>query len=187
VDDILSQGGDRGPSPWPRRLTLIAALVAVVAVVVGAVVYLVRPQHQHAPTAAHRTEVSPSPTPASSGLEVEPSAPPGPSGIIGRTLAWDPSVRLPVAGTQPVWFSPASGRSEAIGGLPAGRGGYQFTRVVGGWAVQARATSTTVCDSCAGSPTPVWFLADGAQSATGVGTANLVAPGAPTAASCWCR
>ena len=25
MDDILSQGGDREPSPWPRRLTMLGA------------------------------------------------------------------------------------------------------------------------------------------------------------------
>jgi hypothetical protein len=30
VDDILSQGGDREPGPWPRRLVMIVALIVVV-------------------------------------------------------------------------------------------------------------------------------------------------------------
>jgi hypothetical protein len=28
-DDVISQGGDREPGPWPRRLTVIAVLVAL--------------------------------------------------------------------------------------------------------------------------------------------------------------
>ncbi len=171
MDDILSQGGDREPSRWPRRLAVIAVAVAVVA---GSAVYLSRPHH-HAPAAAARSPISASPA---------ASVPPGPSGILGPTLAWDPSLRLPDAATQPVWFSPANGRSAPIGGLPADQSGYQFTRALGGWAVQARAAAATSCGSCAGLPTPVWFLADGAQSVTPVGTANLVAPAA-TAGALW--
>lgn len=173
MDDILSQGGDRGPGPWPRRLAMIAALVVVA---VGGAVYLSLSRPQHAPTAAHRTPATASPAPAPTSA-VALSLPPEPDGIPGRTLAWDPSLRLPVAGTQPVWFSPASGRSEPIGGLPADRSGYQFIRVVGGWAVQASAASPTACGSCAGPPAPVWFLADGARSVTRIGTANMIAPG----------
>ncbi len=164
MDDILSQGGDREPSPWPRRLAMIAALVVVVA---GGAVYLALPRHQHAPVAAHRARL-----------------PAGPDGIAGRTLAWDRSLRLPVAGVRPVWFSPASGRSEPIRGLPADRSGYQFTRVAGGWAVQAIPALPAGCGSCAGPPAPVWFLADGARSVIRIGTANLVAPAA-TAGAVW--
>jgi hypothetical protein len=42
--------------------------------------------------------------------------------------------------------------------------------------VQADAAAKTACGDCAGPPRPVWFLADGAQSATPVGAADLVAP-----------
>ena len=112
------------------------------------------------------------------------SLPPGPDGIAGQTLTWDRNLRLPDAGAQPVWFSPASGRSEPIGGLPANLSGYQFTRVVGGWAVQATPALPAGCGSCAGPPAPVWFLADGARSVTRLGTANLVAPAA-TAGAVW--
>ena len=172
MDDILSQGGDREPSPWRRRLAVIAALAVVIT---GGAVYLSR-SGQHAPGAAHPT-ASASPAPA-------PSLPPGPYGITGRTQAWDPSLRLPAGGAQPVWFSPASGRADPIGGLPADRSGYQFIRAMGGWAVQASPAARTACANCAGPPAPVWFLADGARSVTRVGTANLVAPAA-TAGAVW--
>jgi hypothetical protein len=165
-DDVLSQGGDREPSRWPGRLAIIAAVIAVIA---GGAVYLSRP-HPHTPAATARSQVSASPAGS--------SAPPGPSGILGQTLAWDPGLRLPDAATRPVWFSPATERSAPIGGLPADASGYQFTRVRGGWAVQARAAAAASCGSCAGLPTPVWFLADGAQTVTPVGPANLVAPAA---------
>jgi hypothetical protein len=175
MEDILSQGGDHDPSPWPRRLAVIAAVIAVIT---GGAVYLSLPHHQ-APAAAHKAPASPSPS-ASAVL----SAPPGPNGILGQTLAWDRSLRLPDAGDQPVWFSPASGGADPIGGLPADGSGYQFTRVAGGWAVQAGPAAPAACGSCAGRPTGVWFLADGARSVTRLGTANLVAPAA-TAGAVW--
>ncbi|HEY0934769.1 MAG TPA: hypothetical protein VGD91_13630 [Trebonia sp.] len=171
MDDILSQGGDRDPSPWPRRLAVIAALVAVVA---GGAAYL----------GLHRSRVTASPVPAPTAAPGLQAGPAGPGGIAGPTLAWDSGLRLPVAGAQPVWFSPASGRSALIGGLPADSAGYQFTRVADGWAVQASRAGITGCGGCAGPPTPVWFLADGGPAATRVGTANLVAPGA-TAGAVW--
>jgi hypothetical protein len=167
LEDILSQGGDREPSPWPRRLAIIAAVVVLV---VGGAVYLGLSRSPQAPVAARRAPVSPGP----SAL----SLPPEPDGIAGQTLAWNRALRLPAAGTRPVWFSPASGRSEQIVGLPPNRSGYQFSRVAGGWAVQAGPAAPAACGGCAGPPAPVWFLPDGARSVTMVGRANLVAPAA---------
>ncbi len=159
---------------------MIAALIVVV---VGGAVYLSLPRHQHAPVATKRTPVTASPAPVPAG-SAAPSLSPAPDGIAGQTLAWDRNLRLPVAGSHPVWFSPASGRSEPIGGLPTDRSGYQFIRVIGGWAVQASPALPAGCGSCAGPPAPVWLLADGAQSVTRAGTANLVAPAA-TAGAVW--
>jgi len=34
MDDLLILGSDREPSPWPRRLTVVAVLIAVAAVVI---------------------------------------------------------------------------------------------------------------------------------------------------------
>jgi hypothetical protein len=140
MDDILSQGGDGDPSPWPRRLAVIGALtlaaVAAVAAVAG-VVYATLPRHP---------------------------------------VAWAGSVRLPVAGPRPAWFSPATGGSEPIAGLPADSAGYQFTRIGGGWAVQASSAGRTECGDCTAPSLPVWFLADGARAVTRVGTANQVTP-----------
>ncbi len=144
-EDILSQGDDRPPSQWPRRLGVIAAVAAVAAVAIGGVVYLSRPHGRPAASAAPSASVTP-PTPAT--LSPEPVASPefarlpvGPHGIVGPTAPWDDSLRVPLSGTQPAWFWPATGRSETIGGLPADDSGYQFTRVGGGWAVQADVTS----------------------------------------------
>ena len=105
--------------------------------------------------------------------------PVGSNGIVGPTAPWEDSLRVPLSGTQPAWFWPATGRAETIGGLPADDSGYQFTRVGGGWAVQADVTSCGGGD-CVAPPGPVWFLGNGAQSAIPVGTADLVAPAAGT-------
>ena len=173
VDDILSQGGDgdREPSPWPRRLALIGVLVLAVA---GGVVYLALPRHQHSPAAA---------VPAPTGLAA-PALPAEPDGIGGPTLPWAAGLRLPAAGTRPAWFSPATGRSAPIGGLPADSSGYQFIRTDHGWVVQPNSAGKTAHDDYAVPPLPVWFLADGAVSVTRVGTANQVAPAA-TAGALW--
>ncbi len=179
-EDILSHGDDRPPSPWPRRLGVIAAVVAVA---IGGVVYLSRPHGRPAASAAPSASATP-PSPAT--LSPEPVASPefirlpvGRKGITGQTATWEDSQRVPVSGTKPAWFWPATGRAETIGGLPADDSGYQFTRVGGGWAVQADRTSCGGGD-CATPPGPVWFLGNGAQSAIPVGTADLVAPAAGT-------
>jgi hypothetical protein len=188
MDDILSQGGDREPSPWPRRLAVIGAVLLVV---VGGVIYVSHSRPPHSPPAAVPTPLISSPVPAPVGLAV-PGLSDEPDGIHGRTLPWADSLRLPVTGARPAWFSPATGRSAPIGGLPAGNSGYQFTRVSGGWAVRAGPAARVeaaggrglACGDCAGPPPPVWFLADGARSVTRVGTANQVAPAA-TAGALW--
>jgi hypothetical protein len=174
-DDILSQGEDREPGQWPRRLTVIAALIAVV---VGGAAYLSIPRHGHAPPAAQQTPGATLPSPVFPSSPAAVSVPLGPDGIAGRTLAWDRTLRLPSAGSRPVWFSPASGRAEPIAGLPPDPSGYQFTRADGGWAVQSGSAEPAKCGDCAGVPLPVWFLADGARAATPLGTASLVAPAA---------
>ena len=156
MEDILSQGGDREPSRWPRRLGVIGA--AVLVVVLG-VVLLTRPGHSHSPAAAPSTSAEP-------------------TRIAGPALPWAGSARLPVAGSQPAWFSPATGVSARIGGLPADSAGYQFTRADGGWVVRAGSGGELASGDAAMPPLPVWFLADGARSATRIGTANQVTPAA---------
>src|SRR5580698_8680641 len=52
MEDILSQGGDREPSRWPRRLGVIGA--AVLVLVLG-LVYLSRTGHSRSPAAAAST------------------------------------------------------------------------------------------------------------------------------------
>lgn len=89
MHDILSQGGDREPSPWPRRLAISAAPILVA---VAGVVYLSLAHHQHAPVATPRTTATASQAPVPAG-QAAPSLPP-----------------------EPTWFSPASGRSEPLPG-----------------------------------------------------------------------
>jgi hypothetical protein len=167
--DILGQGGDRQPGPWPLRLAVIAALLLAAVLIV-----LHLPRHQHPPAgpagaaAGRRTSLPALARPAAAQ----------PDGVIGQTLPWVSGLRLPVAGEQPAWLWPASGRVKAIGGLPRDSSGYQFTAVAGGWAVQASPGAQPACGGCAGPPRPVYFLAGGAQSVTEVGLANAVAPGA---------
>ena len=171
MDDIISQGGERDPGRWPRRLAVIGAPLLVA---VASIAYAGLAHHQHSPASA-----SPAVTAsAASG----PANLAGPDGIGGPALPWAGRLRLPVAGTQPAWFSPATGRSEPIGGLPADSAGYQFTRVDGGWAVQASPGGSTECGDCDVPSLPIWFLADGTRSVTRVGTANQVTPAAAAAA-----
>jgi len=168
MEDILSQGGDREPSRWPRRL---AAIGAIVVVAVASIVYLSLGHRPHFPAAT-----PPTPVTTSAAAEAD--------GIAGPALPWAGSLRLPVAGTQPAWFSPATGGSAPIGSLPADSAGYHFTRASGGWVVQASSAGVTGCGDCTVPSLPVWFLADGARSATRVGKANQVTPSA-TAGAVW--
>jgi hypothetical protein len=176
VRDILSQGGDREPGPWPRRVAAIAGLVLVAAVIVWQL-----PRHRQ-PTPHPRATVTVAPLPPAASGDHSGAGLPG--GVSGQAMPADSSLRLPVTGQQPGWLRPATGRITAIGGLPAERLGYQFTHMAGGWAVQANSAVTLRCSSCAGPPTPVYFLAGRAQSVTRAGTANVVAPGA-AAHSLW--
>jgi hypothetical protein len=178
TDDILSQGGDRDPSPWPRRLAVIGALTLAA---VAGVVYASLPRHPHPSASTAPTTVTASPGSVPPGVAA-PDRPAEPDGISGPTVAWAGSLRLPVAGPQPAWFSPATGRAELIVGLPDDSAGYQFIRIGGGWAVQASPAGRTECGDCAVPSLPVWFLADGARSVTRVGTANQVTPAAAAGA-----
>jgi hypothetical protein len=180
MDDILSQGGDREPSPWPRRLAVIGAVLLAA---VGGVIYVTHSRQPHSSAASLPTPLTSSPVPAPVGLAV-PALPVEPDGIGGHTLPWADTLRLPVTGMQPAWFSPGTDRFEPIGGLPAVSSGYQFTRIGDGWAVQANSAAKVACSDCVRPPLPVWFLADGARSATRVGMANQVAPAA-TASALW--
>jgi hypothetical protein len=181
VPDILSQGrerehgpGQHGPRPW-RRLALAGLAVAALA----ALVVSRLPGH-HAPAHHPAHQASLPLAGAQSGTDTD--LPAEPAGLTGPTAAWDARLRLPLAGLQPAWFYPSSGRREPIAGLPLNQTGYSFTRAAGGWAVQPAPPAGTFgqpgCAACASPPLPVWFLADGASGVTRAGTANTVAPGA---------
>ena len=64
MEDILSQGGDREPSRWPRRLAVIGAPILVA---VASIVYLSLARHPHSPAATAPTPVSTSATPGRAG------------------------------------------------------------------------------------------------------------------------
>jgi hypothetical protein len=149
----------------------------------GVVIVVHLPLHRHQGTQAGRSAAPAPPAPPSApgsaasaaGLADEPN------GVTGQTLPWDRSVRLPVTGEQPAWFWPATGRVQPIAGLPRDRAGYQFVRISGGWMVQANSSGPSAragCGTCAGTPLPVYFLGGQARSATQVGLADEVAPGA---------
>jgi len=179
--DILSQGGDRERSPWPRRVAAVAALLLVAIVLAWRLA-----GHRHSPVQPARAATTPSALPraAPGSAELVPGLASEPNGLTGPALPWESSLRLPVTGQQPAWFWPASGRVKPIGGLPRDGPGYQFVRLAGGWAVQASSGAQLRCGSCAGQPAPVYFLGDRAQAVTRVGLADQVAPG-PSAGTVW--
>ena len=171
VPDIVSQGGGREAGPWPRRVAAAAVLVLVAVTIVH---YLPWSRHGTVrPVRAAATGARP-PTAVSGDVGVAAE----PDGITGRVLSWPGGLRLPASGQRPTWFWPATGRMAPIGGLPRQPSGYQFTRVAGGWAVQARAAAQVGCGLCAGPRRAVYFLADHARAVTRVGLADAVAPAA---------
>jgi hypothetical protein len=180
MEDIISQGEDRDPGRWPRWLAVLGALVLVA----GGIVYLSTGRHPHSPAAAPSAPATASTGPATASTApvseslLGPGVPGESDGISVPAMPWAGGLLLPVAGTQPTWFSPATGRSESIGGLPTDSAGYQFTRVADGWVVQASHAGEVACGDCDVPPLPVWFLADGARSVARVGLANQVVPAA---------
>jgi hypothetical protein len=174
VPDTLSQGGDREPSPWPRR---VAAAVVLVVAAVLIVLHLPRASHSAPTSAQSRPAVTPTAPTGPSGTGA-PVVATGPNGIIGPVLPWPGGLRLPATGPRPAWFLPGTGQTTPIRGLPPERSGYQFIPIAGGWAIQAAAGVQAGCGTCAGPPRAVYFLADHAPSVTRVGLADAVAPAA---------
>ncbi len=115
LEDVISQGGDRRPPSRRRRLAVAAALVAVAALVVA----------KHLPPGAHQASHR-QPRPAAAGRErsvpvrVRVEGPATlPSGVVGPTVIWAATERLPLTGSRPAWFWPTKGRVRPITGLPA--------------------------------------------------------------------
>ena len=176
MPDTLSQGGDREPGPWPRRLAVAAVLVLAAVVIVQ---HLPRSRHSPArPAGAAATVTAPVTTPAAASGAASAALAAVPDGITGPAVSWPGGLRLPAAGKRPAWFWPGTGQMVPIGGLPPQRSGYEFIRAAGGWAVQAGPGTRVGCGTCAGPRRAVYFLADRAQSVTQVGLADAVAPGA---------
>jgi hypothetical protein len=170
VPDTLSQGGDRQPGPWPRRLVAAAVLVLAAVVIIRHL-----PPSRHSSARQGRAAVTVTAPVAASGASALAAIP---DGIKGPVSSWPGGLRLPVTGQRPAWFWPGTGQKVPIGGLPLRRSGYQFIRAAGGWAIQAGPGTQARCGACAGPPRAVYFLADGAQSVTRVGLADAAAPAA---------
>jgi hypothetical protein len=175
MPDIINHGGDSGPSPWPKR-----AVVAVVLLLAVAVAAKHLPHHPRPPSRQPRANAAPL---VPGGRSAEPAGQGPPTGISGLVMPPGDGIELPAAGNQPAWFVPATGAVSPIGGLPRDSDGYQFARAAGGWAVLA-GPAATGCATCAARPTSAFFVADGARSATWVGAADALAPGA-AAGSVW--
>jgi hypothetical protein len=174
VPETLSQGGGGKPGPWPRRVVAAAVLVLAAVVIVQ---HLPRSRHSPARPAQAAATVT-APVAASGAAEPAAALAAVPNGITGPAWSWPGGLRLPAAGQRPGWFSPGTGKTVPIGGLPPQRSGYEFFRAVGGWAIQAGPGPQAGCDTCAGPPRTVYFLADHAQSVTLAGLADAVAPAA---------
>ena len=171
ADDIISQGGDGERSPWPRRLAVIAVLVLLAVAIVRLL-----PHHRPARMRRHGRLVAAGPVQLA-GLGNAVAVDLDKAGSAGAPATrWPSSVRLLLT-TGPAWFWPATGRVEPIDGLPGDPSGYMFSRVGGGWAVQASAPARG-CRGCGGPGSPVYFLADGAMLASPIGVAEDVAPAA---------
>ncbi len=176
VPDILGSGRGREPGPWPRRAA--AAVVLVLAAVV-IIQHLPRSRPSPArPARAAGTVTAPVPVRTSGAAEPEAALAAVPDGITGPAWSWPGGLRLPATGPRPAWFWPGTGQMVPIGGLPPRAPGYEFTRAVGGWAIQAGPDLPAGCGTCAGPGRTVYFLAEGAQSVTRVGLADAVAPAA---------
>ncbi len=174
MPDTLSQGGDREPGPWPRRVAVAALLVLAAVVIVQHL-----PRSRPSPARPGRAAATVTAPVATSGAaEPTPALAEVPDGITGPALSWPGGLRLPATGQRPAWLWPGTGQMAPIGGLPPQRSGYEFIRAAGGWAIQAGPGVQAGCGTCAGPRRAVYFLADRAQSVTRVGLADAVAPGA---------
>jgi hypothetical protein len=154
-------------------------VVAAVLVLVAVAIVHSLPRSRHPAAAqAQATAAAPTPPPAvSEAFSGDGSVAAEPDGITGQVSSWPGDLRLLTAGQRPSWYWPATSQVQPIEGLPAQLSGYQFTRVPGGWAVQAIPVVQTSCVGCTIPPRAVYFLADAGRSVAKVGLADAVAPG----------
>jgi len=112
MEDVLSRGGDREPSRWPRRLAVIAVVVVLTVVIAG---HLPRGRavqaHRPAVVATGPVQLAGLGSGAAGLLDEA-------RGIIGPASRWVGKLRLPATGGQTTWFWTANGRLERVGGLP---------------------------------------------------------------------
>jgi hypothetical protein len=108
-----------------------------------------------------------------------PMPPRNPARMTGRPLPRNAGLRLALGGQRPAWLWIATGRTEAIRGLPRRDNGYQLIRAAGGWAALPFPGSGASCANCAPRPVPVYYVADGSREASGrLGAADFAAPAA---------
>jgi hypothetical protein len=184
MEDIISHGSSP-PGGWRRRV--VFAVVLLVLASLAAVKYI------------GQTGTGKPPRPAAAGPSgVRHRTVPGSAVIVGPVQPWAAATRIPRTGVQPGWLSPSSGAVQPIGGLPRYGLGYAFTRIDGGWVLQAKParpatcgdcsvpTSSTQagCDRCIGPPAAVYYLGNNARTVTTIGFASMVAPAA-TPDSAW--
>jgi hypothetical protein len=175
VEDIVSRGDDDAPSSsWRKRLALAVVLAAVLAF--GVIEHLPHgPVHSAAGSHQHATRRPSAVVP----IAVQANGPVARPAEIGAvTVRPSGRIRLPRTGQHPAWFWPGRGRTEPIGGLPASKLGYVFTRLTSGWAIQPVSSVLSSCGGCPGSPRPVYYLSNRARTVTTVAAAaTMVAPG----------
>jgi len=176
VSDIISYGKDRGPRWRSRRLAVVAGCVTVA--LAAAFIWYLPGLHHHGGQ-ARPGALGPSPAAQGDGLNTGPGPlPTRPPLMTGQPLPHAASLRLLLGGQSPAWLLVPSGRTEPIRGLPGRDIGYQFVRIAGGWAAQQFPPGTAGCENCAPSPLPVYYIAEGSQAVSRIGTADVTAPAA---------
>lgn len=180
VNDIISHGRDREPRWRRRRGRQLAVVAACITVALAAAFFWYLPGLRHHGGQARPGVPGPSPAAQQDGAPaaVPDPLPTRPALMTGQSLPRTASLRLLLGGQSPAWLLVPSGRIEPIRGLPGQGNGYQLFPVAGGWTAQRFPASTADCENCAPSPSPVYYIADGSQVASRIGTADVTAPAA---------
>lgn len=180
VNDIISYGRSRDPrrprwGRW-RRLAVVAACTTVA---LAAVFIWYLPGLRHHGRQASPGALGPSLAMQGDGSNGVPDPlPTRPALMTGHPLPPGASLRLLLGGQRPAWLLVPSGGREPIGGLPGRGNGYQLFPIAGGWTAQQFSSGALGCGSCAPSPLPVYYIADGSPAASRIGTADITAPAA---------